>query len=477
MCGLVFFGIALHWILFLSKVAVTVGWIMYPAWAAAAAYLAFFPALAAAGAAHLRARFGLSMAIAWPWCWLAADWLRGLGEMGFPWLHLGYSQASILPVLQIAALTGVSGVGVWIAQVNGLLLAAFIGARARRVRGALVALGTAIVLIAATFAFFAPRIPAVVRSGPLVGLVQGNVEGRLKWSGRHEQAVLGKFLMLSRTAIERGARFVIWPETATGSYLRQNYEHRVRLQAFVDSTGVAILTGYPDYRFTGPTTYDSWNAAGVFWPRVGLGPQYEKMHLVPFGERMPFQAVLPFLGKADFGQAEWTPGNDATPLPTPLGPAGVLVCFESIFTDPSRAEVLRGARFLANITNDEWFGKTGALSQHAAMSVFRAVEHRVPVARCANTGLTFFVDPYGRILDAGPIFEDYVTVGALPAPETPAERTLFTRIGDVTGPAVGWSATLLIVLAFLRRGALTGAGGADILRSSSPRAHSRRRPR
>jgi apolipoprotein N-acyltransferase len=475
--GLVFFGLALSWILSLSKVAVTVGWIMYPAWAAAAAYLAIYPALAAAAASFVHARLRVPIAIAWPWCWLACDWLRSQGELGFPWLHLGYSQAKVLPVLQIASLLGVSGVGVWVALVNGLVLVAALAARGGRRKAGVVALACAISVVALPWIAFAPRIPKLVRSGPPVGLVQGNVEGRLKWSGRHEQVILSKFLVLSRDAIARGAKFIIWPETATGSYLRQNLEHRMRLQAFVDSTGVAILTGYPDYKFTGPKTYDSWNAAGVFWPNTGLGEQYAKIHLVPFGERMPFQSVVPALGKADFGQAEWTPGTDATPVPTPLGPAGVLVCFESIFTDPARAEVLRGARFLVNVTNDEWFGKTGALSQHAAMSVFRAVEHRVPVARCANTGLTFFVDPWGRIVDSGPIFEDYVAVGALPVGPVPPGRTPFTDIGDVCGPLVGFGALALVIVSFARRRALTAAEGDAILRSSSARAPKYRRPR
>jgi apolipoprotein N-acyltransferase len=285
-------------------------------------------------------------------------------------------------------------------------------------------------------------------------------------------------MLLSRRAIEGGARFVIWPETATGAYLKQNLDQRLRLQGFVDSTETAVLAGYPDYRFTGPNAYLSWNAAGVFWPNTGLGPQYAKMHLVPFGERMPFQSLVPALGKVEFGQAEWTPGTDPAPLPTPLGPAGILVCFESIFPDPSRAEVLRGATWLVNITNDEWFGRSGALSQHAAMSVFRAVEHHVPLARCANTGLTFLVDPWGRITHAGPIFEDAVVVAPLPAHTHGA--TPFTRAGDTVGPALALAAALLLAASaragLLARRALTAARGPGML-DSSTRAHVRRRTR
>jgi apolipoprotein N-acyltransferase len=482
--GLVFYGGALHWIALLSKVAVTVSWIMYPAWLAAAAYLALYPALAGALTAWARRALGLPVAIGWPLFYLAADGLRALGELGFPWLHLGYSQWNVLPVLQLASLSGVSAVSLWVGVLNALALALLVP-RLGWTRGAGVpsrrttlALATALVaVLAAPFLAWGLAPPAVRPDTVKVGLVQGNVPGAVKWSGKDEDATLDKFFALTRRAIALGARFVVWPETATGAYLRQNPEQRLRLQDFVDETEVPVLAGYPDYRFTGPRTYLSWNAAGVFWPRTGLGPQYAKMHLVPFGERMPFETVLPALGKIELGQAEWTPGIDPSPLPTPLGPAGVIVCFESIFTDPARAEVLRGASWLVVITNDEWFGRSAALAQHASMSVFRAVEHHVPLARCANTGLTFLIDPYGRITRPAPAFEDAVVVE--PLVRARGGPTPFTRAGDTVGPAIlglALIALLAALLATLRgRGALTEPTEAGKVQRSAP-SRSRRRP-
>jgi len=469
--GLVFYALGLHWILFLSKVAVTVPWIMYPAWLAAAGYLALYPALAALLASLARRRLGVPTALGWPLAWMGLEWLRAQGELGFPWFHLGYTQWNVLPVLQLATFSGVSAVGLFVALVNGLVLAA-LTARAARRRFAFAAAA----LIVIVLPFLIVRLPAPTLATTPVGLIQGNVPGKIKWSGRHEDQVLGKFMVLSREAVRRGARFLVWPETSTGSYLRQNLDQRMRLQAFVDSLGVGVLAGYPDYRFTGPKTYLSWNAAGVFWPNTGLGPQYAKMHLVPFGERMPFQALVPAIGKLELGQAEWTPGTDPSPLPTPLGPAGVLVCFESIFAEPTRSEVLRGATWLVNVTNDEWFDRSGALSQHAAMAVFRAVEHRVPVARCANTGLTFFVDPWGRRTVPPGIFEDAVVVaplsGAAPG------HTLFTRWGDTVGPACALLTFLLVLLVLFdaRRGApaLTDGDEAGMV---APSTHARPRRR
>lgn len=450
---------------------------MYPAWVAAALYLALYPALAGAATVLLQRRLGVPVALGWPLCWLAGEWLRAQGELGFPWLHLGYSQWSVLPVLQIASIGGASGVGLWVAALNAAALAlALVALRRGGARSALVPGLAFVALAAAPFVVLGPRIPPPARATTPIALVQGNIPGAIKWSGKAEEAVLGKFLLLSQEAVDRGARFLLWPETSTGSYLRQNLEARVRLQGWVDSSGVAVLAGYPDYQFLDRERYLAWNAAGVFWPRTGLGAQYAKMHLVPFGERMPFQGILPVLGRMDFGQAEWTPGTDPTPLPTPLGPAGVLICFESIFTDPARQQVLRGATWLVNLTNDEWFGRSAALEQHAAMAVFRAVEHRVPVARCANTGLTFLVDPYGRVVDRQPVFEDQVLVA--PPPAAVGGRTPFTSTGDVAGPAVALLAGGLIGLALARgRGALTEGGEEARLRSSPARSPSRRRPR
>ena len=468
--GLVFYALGLHWILFLSKVAVTVSWIMYPAWLAAAAYLALYPALAALLASQAHRRAGVPVAVGWPLAWLGVEWLRAQGELGFPWFHLGYTQWNVLPVLQLATLSGVSAVGVFVALLNGLAIAAV---RAPARRGRWTYAGIFVVVLASPFLLI--RLPPKREGTTPIGLVQGNVPGSIKWSGKHEDQVLAKFMVLSREAREKGARFILWPETSTGSYLRQNLDQRMRLQAFVDSLGVAILAGYPDYRFTGPKTYLSWNAAGVFWPNTGLGPQYGKIHLVPFGERMPFQSLVPAIGKLELGQAEWTPGTDPSPLPTPLGPAGVLVCFESIFTDPARAEVLRGATWLVNVTNDEWFDRSGALSQHAAMAVFRAVEHRIPLARCANTGLTFLVDPWGRRTTPPAIFTDAVVVAPLAEPAN--EKTPFTRFGDTLGPASAIACALLVLLSLFRpRGALTDEDEAGML-AVSTHARPRRRPR
>jgi apolipoprotein N-acyltransferase len=181
-----------------------------------------------------------------------------------------------------------------------------------------------------------------------------------------------------------------------------------------------------------------FNSAGLIVPRWGLVEKYDKIHLVPFGERFPFDDVFPFLKKVDFGEADFEPGGAYTVFTlgaepgTPVRPEvrgatfSVLICFESIFPELIRSFKESGAQFLVNITNDEWFGRTAAPYQHAEMAVFRAVETRSSIARCANTGVSMLIDPWGRITLQSGLFTREALVGSITI--VPA-KTFFTKHG------------------------------------------------
>ena len=429
--GLVFFLISVHWIARLSDVAITVPWLKYPAWIAAALYLAIFPGVACALATWLSRRSGSTLAATFVPAWLAMEVGRGSGELGFPWFQPGYTQSAMVPILQMASLGGVTLVTAWVLLVNVLLWRALspgTGSRALFAAGALIALALPWAYGSKVLAAAAPA-PG---PRPAIALIQGNIEGEIKWSGRHQREILDRFLALSREAMRRAPRpaLVVWPETATGSYLRRQLDQTLEVARFAHDERVGLFSGFADYRIdsTGTTRY--FNAAGIFDPDGTPGEVYAKRHLVPFGERMPFQWLLPQLGRIELGQAEWTPGTGSVLFPGPGGKFACLICFESIFPDLSREDVRRGARWLLNVTNDEWFGNSAAIGQHAAMAVFRAVENHVPLARCANTGLTMMVDAHGRVRDRLPLLTAAVQVGELPPPGAP---TLYTRVGDWPG--------------------------------------------
>jgi apolipoprotein N-acyltransferase len=283
-----------------------------------------------------------------------------------------------------------------------------------------------------------------------VALIQGNIPGPMKWSGQHQDQVFGDFAMLTAQAAADSLRPVlaIWPETATGTYLRQDPGWHSAMLALAQATGLPVFAGFPDYVYGATDAVRYYNAAGTFGAGTADTLRYGKRHLVPFGERMPFQGLLPALGRVRLGQAEWTPGTQATLFPSPAGAFTPLICFESIFPDLARGDVRRGARWLVNVTNDEWFGNSAALYQHAAMAVFRAVENRVPLARCANTGLSLLVDPLGRIQGSLPVFEPGQWVGRLHLAES---RTLYTRFGDWPGALAGAAVVVFALLALRRR--------------------------
>ncbi len=449
--GLAFFLIGVHWIALLSEVAITVPWVKYPAWLLAAAYLAVFPGLATLLAGVLVRRARLPLAVVFPAVWLAVEVLRGSGELGFPWFEAGYTQHAYLPVVQLAAIGGARLVTLWVVALNVLAWrAAAGGARLRA------ALGAGL-LLAFAFAWGTRALDALPRrAGPVVALVQGNIPGEIKWSGRHQGEILARFVALSDSAARRTPRpaLLIWPETATGSYLRKQLDQALEVTELAARTGVPVFAGYADWELGPGGRLRAYNAAGTFAPDGGLGERYAKRHLVPFGERMPFQRVLPFLGRLDLGQAEWAAGDSTVLFPSAAGPFACLVCFESIFADLARADVRHGARWLVNITNDEWFGNSSALYQHAAMAVFRAVENHVPLARCANTGLTLLIDAGGRVTDRVPVFVPAVLVAALGVPGPP---TPFTRWGDWPGAAALLACAVLAVRALVL--ALTARAG------------------
>lgn len=423
--GFVFFLVGTHWIALLSDVALTIGWLKYLGWVLSALYLACYWGLAAWGAGWLSRRSGV--AAGWtfaPALLLVEEW-RSAGELGFPWFQPGYSQHAMSPALQLASLGSVTLVTLWLLLVNGAFVHAW---RSRRPA----AVAMAVLLLVAPLAWGATQLRGrSTPAGPIVALVQGNIPGEIKWSGRHTEQIFRTFVGLCDSVLaEVQPALFVWPETATGTYVRRNPEQSVAVAHLAARLRAPVYMGFAHWTFGPDGNPVPWNAAGGWNPDGSLTTVYAKRHLVPFGERVPFQSLVPALGKLDLGQAEWQPGTGTVLFPGPAGPMSLLVCFESIFPELARADVRAGSRLLVNITNDEWFGNGAALHQHAAMAPFRAVEHHVPLARCANTGITEMIDAYGVVTARLPVFVPRVLLAPLPAcgPPTP-----FTRVGDWPG--------------------------------------------
>ncbi len=184
-----------------------------------------------------------------------------------------------------------------------------------------------------------------------------------------------------------------------------------------------------------------YNSAYLISPKGDIYGRYDKAHLVPFGEYIPLKNWFPFLGKIVEHVGDFRPGKKGKTIEWGNHRIGLLICYEIIFPDLSRAMAKNQASLLINITNDAWYGRTSAPYQHFSMAVFRAVENRRALVRSANTGISGFIDPVGRVIDSTELFEDAVKTRTVPLIH---ETSFYTRFGDVF--AMGCLAIIMLVI-------------------------------
>jgi apolipoprotein N-acyltransferase len=274
-----------------------------------------------------------------------------------------------------------------------------------------------------------------------LALVQGNISQDIKWDPAFQRATLKRYVQLTRKAVKPQTELVVWPETATPFYFLADAKNSNTLVGEVQQLRVPLLFGSPAYRHEGKRLR-LYNRAYLV---NGLGlvtGYYDKMHLVPFGEYVPLKPVLFFVNTLVEAAGDFAAGNRAEPLELPPARMGVLICYEAIFPSLSRSLVNDGANLLVNITNDAWFGRSSAPYQHLSMAVLRSVENRVPMARCANTGISAFIDAHGRILKTTELFEEAILSGTLQLGHV---ETIYSRYGDW----FAWSCCMVSLLGFV----------------------------
>jgi apolipoprotein N-acyltransferase len=393
------------------------------------AYLAIFPGLFCAGLSWLRNR-GLPWLAAAPFLWVTLELGKSRLLTGFPWENLGYSQYSWLPVIQMADLTGVFGISLVLVISNVLLFTLiFLTKGQRKALTRLYPLVLLILLVSTVVGYGSWRLTSSEDNlGPSfkVALVQGNIAQDTKWDPAFQQTTLEKYLRLTREVLKEQPQLLIWPETATPFYFLADRKNSETLLRQVREMQIPLLFGSPAYGRKGELLR-FYNRAYLLDGQGRLIGYYDKIHLVPFGEYVPWKNILFFVNKLVQAAGDFASGEQAVVLDLPPARAGVLICYEAIFPELSRDLVNAGANFLVNLTNDAWFGRSSAPYQHLSMAVLRAVENRVPMARCANTGISGFIDSRGRILQVTSLFEDATMLGSVQLGE---RKTLYTRYGD-----------------------------------------------
>lgn len=437
-------------------------------------------------AAWVRRRLGSAAFLAsFPLLWVGFEYFHSLSEYSFPWITIGNSQAYDLYRSQIAEFTSVYGLSFLIVVFN-VLAYLFISKFALKEwtfsSNSARIVGAVLILVYFVPSFYgSSRIGSYDRSAKgrqlNVGIVQPNIDpfekwgdGNSRWDAYNSQVQL--LLQETRNLSKDSLDLVVWPETAIPFYvlLPQNSNHWNEIKHEIDFANTPVFTGIPDGEYydstNAPATsewiersglfFEGYNAATLIEPYSPPGKVYRKVLLVPFAERVPYAETFKFLIeplKWGVGISGWGKGTDQVVyhLKTRDGDTASfsgMICYESIYPDYVRRFVHGGANFLVIVTNDSWWGNTSGAYQHAAYASLRAIENRRWIIRCANGGVSGFVDPVGRYYNTTEMYTRATLKGAI---EARRDETFYSRHGDIFGIGCLLLSVGLIVFAGLKR--------------------------
>jgi apolipoprotein N-acyltransferase len=396
--------------------------------------------------------------------WVAFEMIHARILGGFPWGLLGASQFHMLPLIQVASVTGIYGVSFLVIWVSlSLLSAGLMVVRRPTARSVWVGeLFLPIMVVAILFNVGLRKLahePQPARWLKTV-LLQPSIPQTLIWDASKDADRFQELLRLSELALTNAADLMIWPEAAVPKMLRYDQATFDGITGLARRHHVWMIVGSDDAErrrnSSNPDDADYFNSSFLISPEGQLLERYIKRNLVIFGEYLPLQRVFPFLKYFTPIQGGFTPGPG--PVSYDLKDLGVqtsvLICFEDIFPQLARADISSKTDFLVNITNDGWFGEGPAQWQHATSALFRTVETELPLVRCANNGLTCWIDSSGRMRDVfrdslGTTYGPGFLVAAIPLPPPGAIHapTFYTRYGDL----FGWSCVSISGAMLVRR--------------------------
>ena len=371
-----------------------------------------------------------------PVVWVAVELAR-TRITGFPWDLLGITQVDNIPLARIARVTGVYGLSFEVMVVNMAVAAAFLVRRERRKPLLLAAIGAALVLQSGRLVP-APPFPA----DHIARLVQENVPvlENSEWTKEYFEGTLRDLTWISLHPTNPRAAaadsesaphpdLIVWPESPAPFYTgdpafraaASNVARQAQAWIVVGSLGVRNASQTPQQ------ATEVYNSAALVSPAGEWVGRYDKVHLVPFGEYVPFKRVFGFAGGLTQQVGDFSRGTSRAPLQAGKDKIGVFICYESIFPDEVRQFAANGAQVFVNISNDGWYGDSGAYAQHLKQARMRAIENSRWLLRDTNTGVTTSIDPYGRVITTVPRKMRVV----LQAPYALLDATTFyTRHGD-----------------------------------------------
>jgi apolipoprotein N-acyltransferase len=417
-------------------------WVAVPVMILLAAYLAIYVGLFSMLVRAAAARWGVAGVWLAPLFWVATEWARSWVGGGFPWVLLGTSQATVLPVVQVASVVGVYGLSALIVLVSSA--AAVVTLTRAPVHRRWAAGVAALLVLVAAGGVVRVTGGGLLRSGTVlrVGLVQGSIDQAQKWDPRFRDAILDRYIDLSRQVIAGGAGLVIWPEAATPFYFDAESSLAEPVRRLAAQARTPFVIGSDELTpGAGGQPGAIYNAAVLVGADGRSRGSYRKMTLVPFGEYVPLRRLLFFVSPLVEAVGDFSAGTDAVVFDADGRRISVAICYESVYPGIARQFVAGGSQLLATITNDAWFGRSSAAFQHFEQGIVRGVEQGRYVVRAANTGISGAVDPYGRVLARTALFEPTALTVDVRLLD---QRTIYSRTGDLVvwlGLAAGvWTA-------------------------------------
>lgn len=391
--GLFYSIFSIHWLAFNSG---TYWWLASVSMMLASAFLALNYGLIGLFYGFLKKRDARIAFWSLPFIWVAIEFLRSFGALGFPWLAIGHSQAANLPYIQTADIAGVYGVSLLLVFSN-LLLYKLVRHYERKLFIAL------ILVITLPFVYGAVLLGIDMRDPDSLHfrIVQPNVGAKEKWMPENRIPIIEMMDSLSRSPAENPIDVIVWPETAVPYYLRSSRYFTHVLQNTAKDMNSTLISGALDYFFPNSGAYASTNSLFVIEPDSGPFTKniYDKIHLVPFGEFTPGGRMFAWLNNMQYGQSDFrSRKNMQVPVLKDSIPFTPMICYDSVFPHTARKFTAQGSKYNILITNDIWFGRSLGPHQHAALASVRAVECRRPLVRAANAGVSMFIDEKGRVL-------------------------------------------------------------------------------
>ncbi len=360
-----------------------------------------------------------------PFLWVAVELAR-TRITGFPWNLLGIAQVDNIALCRIASWTGVYGISLEIVLVNVALAASFLVPRAKRATMLVAALAAAAVLQAGSLV----EAPAA-KADRAALLVQENVPIEADWTPVYFQQTLTDLTQLSARSAGSQAPgkvdLVVWPESPA-PFFTNDARFRNAVSQMARDTKARVVVGAIGSNAAQPNGEGAvFNSAALIDPNGEWISRYDKVHLVPFGEYLPFPSLFSFAGGLTKEVGQFEHGTSHRPLGAGGELLGLFICYESIFPDEVRQSADQGAQVFVNISNDGWYGDSGAYAQHLNQTRMRAIENERWLLSATNTGVTASIDPWGRVAARIPRKQRAVLV----APYTlTSVTTFYTRHGD-----------------------------------------------